>query len=85
MLEHHHDKLFSLLHNTSVWTTTSGTVGGVYKILSHHPIMLNSVTVDGSVSVVSYAFLSAAVGYCTKKSLDYLFRKFKKNQSEYGN
>jgi hypothetical protein len=78
MLEQHHEKLFPFLHNTSVWTITSGTLGGVYKTLSHHPIMLNSVTIDGSISVVSYAFMSAAVGYCTKKGLDYLFKKFKK-------
>lgn len=78
MLEHHHDKVFSFLHNTSVWTIASGTVGGVYKSMSHHSIMLNSVSLDGSISVASYAFLSAAVGYCTKKSLDHLFKKFKK-------
>jgi hypothetical protein len=78
MLEHHPDKLFSFLQNTSVWTIASGTVGGVYKTLNHYSIILNSVSVDGSISVASYAFLSAAVGYCTKKGLDYLFKKFKK-------
>lgn len=77
MLEHHHDKLFSLLQNTSVWTIASGTVGGVYKSLNQHSILLNSLSIDGSVSVASYAFLSATVGYCTKKALDHLFKKFK--------
>ena len=78
MLEHHHEKLFSFLQNTSVWTVTSGTLGGVYKTINLHQILLSSVNVDGGFAVASYAFLSAAVGYCTKKALDYLFSKFKK-------
>lgn len=78
MLEYSHDKLISLLHNTSVWTIASGTVGGVYKTIAQPTILLNTVTIDGSISVATYAFLSAAIGYCTKKGLDFLFQKFKK-------
>lgn len=78
MLEQHHDKVFSFLHNTSVWTIASGTAGGVYKSLSQNTIILDTVSMDGSFSVASYAFLSATVGYCTKRALDYLFKKLKK-------
>ena len=78
MLDQLQDKITAVLQNTSVWTVTSATMGGVYKTLVQHKILLNSVSVDGSISVMTYAFLSAAVGYCTKKALDYLFSKFKK-------
>lgn len=73
------DKFTSLLQNTSVWTVASATAGGVYKTVAQHQILLNAVTLDGSISVASYAFLSAAVGYCTKKALDSLFKKLKKD------
>ena len=54
MLEHDHDKLISFLQNTSVWTVTSGTLGGVYKTINLHQILLSSVNVDGGFAVASY-------------------------------
>ncbi len=67
----------SVFGKTSIWTVVFSTVGGVYKAHASPHLMLDSVTMDGSVSVVCYAFLSAVVGYCTKKGLDYLFKNKK--------
>ena len=61
-----------------LWTVASGTIGGVYKAQAMPKLLLSSLTVDGSTAVVAYAFISAVVGYCTKKGLDYLFAKCRK-------
>ncbi len=63
---------------TTLWTVAFGTIGGVYKAQAIPHLLLNSLTMDGSVAVVSYAFMSAVIGYCTKKGMDYLFEKFRK-------
>jgi len=63
---------------TTLWTVAFGTIGGVYKAQAMPKLLLSSLTMDGSLAVVSYAFISAVVGYCTKKGMDYLFEKFKK-------
>lgn len=63
---------------TTLWTVAFGTIGGVYKARITPQLLLNSLTIDGSVAVVSYAFMSAVIGYCTKKGMDYLFEKFRK-------
>lgn len=69
----------SFFGKTSIWTVAFSTIGGVYKAhASPHHLLLDSLTMDGSVAVIGYAFMSAVVGYCTKKGLDYLFAKFKK-------
>lgn len=62
-------------HSPFQKATTLWTVGGVYKAQASPGSLPMS-----SVSVVSYAFMSAVVGYCTKKGLDYLFEKFKKKK-----
>lgn len=64
----------SFFGKTSLWTVVFSTIGGVYKANASPHIFLDSLTLDGSVSVVCYAFLSAVVGYGTKKGLDYLFK-----------
>lgn len=70
---------FPFKKGTTMWTVAFSTIGGVYKAqASPHHIMLDSLTMDGSVAVIGYAFMSAVVGYCTKKGLDYLFTKFKR-------
>ncbi|MBN9482195.1 MAG: hypothetical protein J0H46_02505 [Bacteroidetes bacterium] len=69
----------SFLGNTSIWTVACSTIGGVYKAQATPRLLLDSLTMDGSISVIAYAFMSAVVGYCTKKGLDYLFKKFKKD------
>lgn len=69
----------SIFGKTSIWTVAFSTVGGVYKAhASPQNLLLDSLTTDGSIAVIGYAFMSAVVGYCTKKGLDYLFTKFKK-------
>jgi isoprenylcysteine carboxyl methyltransferase (ICMT) family protein YpbQ len=78
MLDNHHDKILHILQSTSLWTIASGTIGGMYKTIAHPTPLLNVVTVDGTISVATYAFVSAVVGYCTKKVMDYLFQKIKK-------
>ena len=67
----------SIFGKTSIWTIAFSTIGGVTKAHAT-PLFLNTLTLDGSITVVSYAFMSAVIGYCTKKGLDYLFTKFKK-------
>lgn len=68
----------SFLGKTSIWTVAFSTIGGVYKAHASPHLLLDSLTMDGSIAVVGYAFLSAVVGYCTKRGLDYLFEKFKR-------
>ena len=67
----------SLFGNTSLWTIGFSTVGGVYKAHVMPKLLLDSLSIDGSIAVIFYAFLSAVVGYGTKKALDYLFSKKK--------
>lgn len=78
MLAHTQDKIIQIVQSTSLWTIASGTIGGTYKAIVQPKLLLNALTIDGTISVAAYAFVSAAVGYCTKKVLDYLFQKFKK-------
>ena len=68
----------SFLGKTSLWTIAFSTVGGVYKAQASPHLLLDSLSMNGSIAVISYAFMSAVVGYCTKKGLDFLFKKFKK-------
>ena len=67
----------SLFGNTSLWTMGFSTVGGVYKAHVMPTLLLDSLSINGSIAVIFYAFLSAVVGYGTKKALDYLFSKKK--------
>lgn len=80
-MELHHDNNTtpnpSFFGRTSLWTVAFSTVGGVYKAHASPHLLLDSLSLDGSVAVVSYAFLSAVVGYSTKKGLDYLFKNKK--------
>lgn len=69
---------FPFSKGTTLWTVAFSTVGGVYKAQASPRLLLDALTFDGSVAVMSYAFISAVVGYCTKKGLDFLFKKFKK-------
>ncbi|GAA4457075.1 hypothetical protein [Rurimicrobium arvi] len=68
----------SLFGTTSIWTVAFSTIGGVYKAQAIPHLLMDSLTLDGSIAVMSYAFISAVVGYCTKKGLDYVFAKFRK-------
>ncbi len=65
---------------TTLWTVAFGTIGGVYKAQAIPHLLLNSLTMEGSVAVVSYAFMSAVIGYCTKRGMDYLFEKCRKKK-----
>lgn len=67
----------SIFGKTSLWTVAFSTLGGVYKAHASPHLMLDTITLDGSVTVVCYAFLSAVVGYATKKGLDFLFKSKK--------
>lgn len=69
----------SLLRGTMLWTVACSTLGGVYKAQSTPRLLLDSLTLDGSMAVISYAFMSAVIGYCTKKLLDYFFSKTNKD------
>ncbi|OSZ81910.1 hypothetical protein CAP35_01170 [Chitinophagaceae bacterium IBVUCB1] len=75
-----HNNDWSAGEVTTLWTVASGTIGGVYKAQAMPKLLLNSLTADGSMAVVAYAFISAVVGYCTKKGLDYLFVKCRKKR-----
>lgn len=65
---------------TTLWTVAFSTIGGVYKAQATPQLLLSSLSWDGSVSVIAYAFMSAVVGYGTKKGLDYLFNKLRKKK-----
>lgn len=69
------DKDFPFLQSTSIWTVAFSTMGGIYKANLQPNFFLSVVTLDSTVAVASYAFVSALVGYCTKKVLDSLFKK----------
>lgn len=70
----------SMFGKTSIWTIAFSTIGGVVSEVSSTPhLLLDALTLDGSLTVISYAFMSAVVGYCTKKGLDFLFKRPNKN------
>ena len=56
-------------HYTSLFTTISGLIGGLGKAITYKPI-LASITVSGITTVVTYAALSATVGYVVKYGMD---------------
>ena len=56
-------------HYTSLFTTISGLIGGLGKAITYKPI-LASITVTGITTVVTYAALSATVGYVVKYGVD---------------
>jgi hypothetical protein len=58
-------------HDTGVFTTFSGMVGGVVKAISVKPVMM-AITFGTLTNVMVYAAASAAVGYVVKKALDKL-------------
>lgn len=68
----------SFFGKTSIWTIAFSTIGGVAKAKASPVLLLEALTLDGSLTVISYAFMSAIVGYGTKKGLDFLFNKIRK-------
>lgn len=77
-----HDKEYPFISSTSMWTIAFSTIGGIYKVNTQANLMLNAVDVEGSFAVATYAFVSAVVGYCTKKAMDFLFKKSNKEEEE---
>ena len=59
-------------NHTGVFTTISAVAGGLGKLLFTKPLLLD-VTVDGLITVMSYAGASAVVGYVVKIILDFQF------------
>ncbi len=76
------DKEFPFISSTSMWTIAFSTMGGIYKANTQVNLMLNAVDFEGSFAVATYAFVSAVVGYCTKKALDFLFKKSNREEEE---
>ena len=73
-------------HYTSLFTTLSGLVGGLGKALTYKPL-LASVTLTGITTVVTYAALSASVGYVVKYGMDQVavrWQRFSKNGKKGG-
>jgi hypothetical protein len=64
----------------TLWTMACGTMGGIYKLQSSPELLVSSLTLDGTLSVAIYAFVSAIVGYGGKKLIDYLFAQVRKNE-----
>ena len=60
---------------TTLITTMSGLVGGMYRTLSLDPLLLN-VTWDGTITVIAYAVISASAGYITKFVFDAIKKRF---------
>lgn len=73
-------------HYTSLFTTLSGLVGGLGKAITYKPL-LASVTLTGITTVVTYAALSASVGYVVKYGMDQVavrWQRFSKNSKKGG-
>ena len=73
-------------HYTSLFTTLSGLVGGLGKAITYKPL-LASVTLTGITTVVTYAALSASVGYVVKFGMDQVavrWQRFSKNGKKGG-
>ncbi len=73
-------------HYTSLFTTLSGLVGGLGKAITYKPL-LASVTLTGITTVVTYAALSASVGYVVKYGMDQVavrWQRFSKNGKKGG-
>jgi hypothetical protein len=71
-------------HDTGVFTTFSGMVGGVVKAISVKPVMM-AITFGSLANVMIYAAASAGIGYIVKKALDKISErinsKFNQNQN----
>lgn len=65
-------------HDTGLFTTLSGMLGGLFKAVSGGPL-LAAVTLGSISGVVLYAAASAAVGYVVKRVLDRIIDRFSKN------
>lgn len=76
------DKEYPFISSTSMWTIAFSTIGGIYKANTQVNLMLNAVDIEGSFAVATYAFVSAVVGYCTKKAMDFLFEKTDKKEED---
>lgn len=63
--------------HTSIFTTISGVVGGIGKVITTKPLLM-TVTLPGLSTVVLYAAASAAAGYVVKKALDNISAKLNK-------
>jgi hypothetical protein len=71
-------------HDTGVFTTFSGMVGGVVKAISVKPVMM-AITFGSLANVMIYAAASAGIGYIVKKALDKISERinsrFNQNQN----
>jgi hypothetical protein len=61
----------------SFFVTTSGLCGGLGKALTSH-LILNNITIHGTIEVAFYAAVSAMVGYGVKKSFDWIIKRTKR-------
>ncbi len=71
-------------HYTSLFTTISGLIGGLGKAITYKPL-LGSIPLSGLTTVVTYAALSASVGYVVKYGMDRVtvrFKHFSKKQNK---
>ena len=71
-------------HDTGIFTTFSGMIGGVVKAISVKPVMM-AITLGSLTNVIIYAAASAGIGYIVKIILDKISErinaKFNQNQS----
>lgn len=74
-LQHHNNgnNNFPFSRYTTLWTVACSTIGGIYKAQASPRIILDVLSFNSSLAVMAYAFMSAMVGYCTKKGMDYFF------------
>jgi hypothetical protein len=70
-------------HDTGIFTTLSGMLGGLFKAASGGPL-LTAVTLGSLSGVVLYAAASAAVGYVVKRVLDRIVDRFSKKSNSTG-
>ena len=68
-----------MAHNqiTSLIVTASGVFGGVGKAISSHFVLVN-ISFQGTVELVFYAAVSAAVAYGVKEGIDHFVSRFKR-------
>ena len=71
-------------HDTGAFTTVSGIIDGVVKVVSVKPLMM-TITFGSLANVMVYAAASAGIGYIVKKALDkiseHINSKFNQNQN----
>lgn len=71
---------------TTIWTVSAGSLGGLSAVISKQKCIFLTITLNNTIDLLYYTFLSATVAYVGKIGLDWIRKKivktFKKDTNE---